>query len=105
MVLAPNGKTLYVLTPRGVVPIRTASGTVLPTINVPHLLTFTVMAITPDSRTIYVGAATFRYGTVNGHRMPVKTVTAGVVPISTATDTAGRFINLGGDPYSVAFAP
>ncbi len=100
MVLAPDGKTLYVLTPRGIVPIRTASGTVLPTIEVPHLTTFTVIAITPDSRRIYVGAAISHRA--SGRRWP-KIVTAGVVPVNTATRTVGRFINLGGDPFSIAF--
>jgi YVTN family beta-propeller protein len=102
MVLAPDGKFLYVLTPRGVLPISTASGAVLPTIKVPHLYTFTVMAITPDSRTIYVGAAiTHRKA---GQRFPA-TVTAGVVPISTATGTAGSYINLGTEPNAIIFAP
>ncbi|HTZ92475.1 MAG TPA: hypothetical protein VMB74_08785 [Streptosporangiaceae bacterium] len=102
MVLAPNGRMLYVLTPRGIVPIRTASGTVLPTIKVPHLYTFTVMAITPDGRTIYVGADFTRRKP--GHPFP-SVVTAGVVPVSTSTDTAGPFINLGKGPESIAFGP
>jgi len=105
MVLAPNGKTLYVLTPRGVVPIRTASGTVLPTIKVPYLYAFDVIAITPDSRTIYVGAnITKGFRKVKQLRVPV-IAARGIVPISTATNTAGHFINLGGDPFSITFAP
>jgi DNA-binding beta-propeller fold protein YncE len=101
--MTPNGKTLYVLTPRGVIPIRTASGTVLPMIRVPKLENFTELAITPDGRTIYVGAAITRPYRFHGHKFP-KTVGGGVVPISTATNTAGHFINLGGTPLAITFA-
>ncbi len=105
MEIAPNGKRLYVISTHGVVPISTASGAVLPTIRVPDLYPFDLMAITPDSRTIYVGAEV-----VNGfrrfHRVRIPNIVArGVIPISTATNTAGHFINLGGAPFSVAFAP
>jgi YVTN family beta-propeller protein len=103
MALTPDGKTLYVLTPRGVVPIRTASGTVLPTISVPKLCGLTDIAITPDSRTIYVGACITRPRTVHGVKLR-KIVGGGVVPISTATNTAGRFINLGAEPVAITFA-
>ena len=41
--------------------------------------------IAPDGRTVYVGAS------------------KGVVPVSTATNTAGRAISLGGLPFSIAF--
>jgi len=105
MEVAPNGQILYVLTPGGVVPIRTASGAVLPTIKVPGLYTFSVMAITPDSRTIYVGAnITKGIRKVGRLRIPI-IVARGVVPISTTTGTAGRFINLGTDPNAINFAP
>jgi hypothetical protein len=105
MELAPNGQRLYVLTPGGVVPIRTANGAVLPTIKVPGLYTFSVMAITPDSRTIYVGAnITKGSRKVGGLRMPI-VVARGVVPISTTTGTAGHFINLGTDANAISFAP
>jgi hypothetical protein len=98
--LTPNGKTIYVLTPRGVIPIRTASRTVLPMIRVPKLENFTQLAITPDGRTIYVGAASLRK---RRNRSPVL-VAGGVVPISTATNTAGRLINLGAPPLAITFA-
>jgi hypothetical protein len=101
--MTPNGQTIYVLTPRGVVPIRTGSRSVLPIIKVPKLENFTQLSITPDGRTIYVGAAITRPVKFNGHKYP-KTVGGGVVPISTATNTAGRFINLGGTPLSITFA-
>jgi YVTN family beta-propeller protein len=113
MQLTPNGKRLYVLTPRGIVPVRTATGTVLPTIKVPHLYTYSLIAITPDSRTIYVGTATERrtYYTGparKGKRRPHFTMevsaSGGVVPISTATDTVGRFIYLGAEPDAISFA-
>ena len=103
MALTPNGKTIYVLTPRGVVPIRAASRTVLPRINVPKLALFTVLAITPDGRTIYVGASTTR--SRRWHRRKLRVVVGGgVVPISTATNTAGRFIDLGATAASITFA-
>jgi DNA-binding beta-propeller fold protein YncE len=101
--MTPNGKTIYVLTPRGVIPIKTASRRVLPMIKVPKLENFTELAITPDGRTIYVGAAITRPVKFDGHKYP-KTVGGGVVPISTATNTAGGFINLGGTPLAITFA-
>jgi DNA-binding beta-propeller fold protein YncE len=104
MALTPNGKTIYVLTPRGVVPIRTASRTVLRRIGVPKLDLFTQLAITPDGRTIYVGARITRPRMYRGHKLQ-QTVGGGVVPISTATNTAGRFINLGGTVAAITFAP
>ena len=104
MALTPDGKTLYVITPRGVVPISTASTTVLPIINVPKLDLFTDLAITPDGRTIYVGARITRPRMYRGHKVQ-QTVGGGVVPISTATNTAGRFINLGGTVAAITFAP
>ena len=103
LTLAPDGKMLYVFTPRGVVPIRTGSGAVLPRIDVPKLCPFAAAAITPDGGTIYVGACITRIHVVQGHRLRV-IVGGGVVPISTATNTAGHFINLGQEPTAVTFA-
>src|SRR5258708_10273849 len=104
MALAPNGKTIYVLTPRGVVPISTTSRTVLRRISVPKLDLFTQLAITPDGRAIYVGARITRPRIYRGHKLQ-QTAGGGVVPISTATNTAGRFINLGGTVAAITFAP
>jgi hypothetical protein len=105
MALTPDGKTLYVLTQQGVIPISTASGTVLPIIDVPRLCTGgTDFAITPDGKTIYVGACitqTEKQGSVTASGVIVG---GGVVPISTATNTAGPFINLGQQPVSITFA-
>jgi DNA-binding beta-propeller fold protein YncE len=100
--MTPNGKTIYVLTPRGVIPIRTGSRTVLPMIKVPKLANFTELAITPDGRTIYVGAAISRIYRSHGRKFR-QYVGGGVVPISTATNMAGRFISLGGTPVSITF--
>jgi YVTN family beta-propeller protein len=113
MELAPNGKTLYALAPNGVVPIKTATGAVLPTINVPHLYTYSLIAITPDSRTIYVGVAPERRtiyvgrakkGKPRAHFTIEVPTSGGVVPISTATNTVGRFIYLGAEPDAINFA-
>jgi DNA-binding beta-propeller fold protein YncE len=101
--MTPNGKTIYVLTPRGVIPIRTASRRVLPMIKVPKLCNFTELAITPDGRTIYVGGCTTRTRRWHGHKYP-QVVGGGVIPISTATNTAGRFINLGAPALAITFA-
>jgi DNA-binding beta-propeller fold protein YncE len=106
MLITPNGKTLYVLTPRGVVPIRTADGKILPIIGVPKMVSFADAAITPDGKTIYVGAAAIRRrdGTFGG-RPQYKEIGGGVVLVSTATNTAGQFINLGDPPVDITFAP
>jgi len=98
--LAPNGKMMYALSPRGVVPIRTASRTVLPMITVPKIEPVTELAITPDGKTIYVGAFARRLPAQHGITLSSG---GGVVPISTATDTAGRFINLGAPPNAFTF--
>jgi DNA-binding beta-propeller fold protein YncE len=85
--LTPNGKTIYVLTPRGVIPIRTASRTVLPMIAIPDVEnpSFDPFVITPDGRAVWVAT------------------NAGILPISTATNTAGSLIKVGA-PGSIAFA-
>jgi DNA-binding beta-propeller fold protein YncE len=97
--LAPNGKMMYALSPRGVVPIRTASRTVLPMIKVPQIEPITELAIAPNGKTIYVGTSTRR------SRQGGLTLDSGggVVPISTATNTAGPVINLGSPPAAVTF--
>jgi DNA-binding beta-propeller fold protein YncE len=105
MLITPNGKTLYVLTPRGVVPIRTATGKVLPIIGVPKMDNVADAAFTPDGRTIYVGAVIVRRDGTFGGRPVYKQVGGGVVPISTVTNTAGPFINLGDPPVDMTFAP
>jgi len=99
--LAPNGKTMYALSPRGVVPIRTASRTVLPMISVPKIQPATEISISPDGKTIYVGAFIHRLPAQHGITLHSG---GGVVPISTATNTAGRVINLGVSPWGVVFA-
>ena len=97
--LAPNGKMMYALSPRGVVPIRTASRTALPMIKVPQIEPVTELAIAPNGKTIYVGAST-RRSRQGGLTMDSG---GGVVPISTATNTAGQVINLGSPPAAVTF--
>jgi DNA-binding beta-propeller fold protein YncE len=77
VVFTPNGKTAYDLAvPRAVTPISTATGKAGKTIT---LLGAEGMAITPDSKTAYV-------------------VAGKVVPISTATNTPGTPIRVGGYP-------
>jgi len=98
--LAPNGKTMYALSPRGIVPIRTASRAVLPMINVPKIQPITELAISPDGKTIYVGAFIHRLPAQHGMTLHSG---GGVVPISTATNTAGQVINLGVSPWGVVF--
>jgi DNA-binding beta-propeller fold protein YncE len=104
MLIAPSGKTLYVFTGRGVVPIKTGSGEVLPIIGVPGMAAFADAAITPNGNTIYVGAAILGRRKIAGHWFR-GVVGGGVVPISTATNTAGRFISLGFWPSSITFEP
>ena len=106
--LTPSGKTIYVLTPRGVIPITTASRRVLPMISVPKLCNPTSLAITPDGSTIYVGGCITQtrkwYGPGRRvHKIPA-VVGGGVIPISTATNTAGQFINLGEQAVTITFA-
>jgi DNA-binding beta-propeller fold protein YncE len=88
--LTPDGKTVYVLTPRGVVPIRTDSRTVLPMIRIPNIALppdpSSPFTITPDGRTVYVATTT------------------GILPISTATNTAGNPIDLGMGAGAITFA-
>lgn len=102
ILITPNGKTLYVFTGRGVVPIETATGKVLPIIGVPRMSNFADAAVTPDGKTIYVGAAIWGSRKILGHWTHA-VVGGGVVPINTATNTVGRFINLGGTPFAFAF--
>jgi YVTN family beta-propeller protein len=93
IVFLPDGTTAYVLTntlaggPGTVIPIRTATNTVLAPITVgqdPRAL-----AITPDGKTIYV--TNYQSGTVT--------------PILTATNTALAPIRVGGNPWAIAITP
>jgi DNA-binding beta-propeller fold protein YncE len=104
MLITPDGKTLYVFTGRGVVPIKTGTGQVLPIVGVPRMAAFADAAITPNGNTIYVGAAVLGRRKIAGHWLR-GVVGGGVVPISTATNTAGRFISLGFWPASITFGP
>jgi YVTN family beta-propeller protein len=102
MVMAPNGKRLYVMSTRGVVPISTARAIALPTIKVPHLYTYSLIAITPNGRTIYVGVAP-KHRRLGRFTM-ADTASAGIVPVNTATGMVGRFIYLGAEPDAISFA-
>jgi YVTN family beta-propeller protein len=91
MVIAPNGKTGYVL---GMVNTVTAINTVTnkagKTITVgPPSVQPEAMAITPDGKTVYV----VNYGNNT------------VVPINTATSKAGRAIKVGAYPLFIAITP
>jgi YVTN family beta-propeller protein len=94
VVLTPDGKTAYVaLNARcpgchgSVVPVSTSTYRVGPAIKVASILPAT-MAITPSGKTLYVGD--WDSGTVT--------------PIRTATDTAGKPIDTGANPFGVAMA-
>jgi YVTN family beta-propeller protein len=94
VVLAPDGKTAYVAlnltcpSCRGsVVPVSTSTYRVGPAIKVASILPAT-MAITPNGKALYVGD--WDSGTVT--------------PIRTATDTAGKPIDTGANPFGVAMA-
>jgi YVTN family beta-propeller protein len=94
VVLAPDGKTAYVALNltcpacRGsVVPVSTSTYRVGPAIKVASIVPAT-MAITPNGKTLYVGD--WDSGTVT--------------PISTATNTAGKPIETGANPFAVAMA-
>lgn len=92
---SPSGTYVYAFTPRGVLPIRTASGKVLPRIDVPKMAGFAAVAISPDGSTIYVAADITKNQKVIG---------GGVVPVSTATRTAGSRINVG-HVFAITFVP
>jgi YVTN family beta-propeller protein len=94
VVLAPDGKTAYVALNapcpgcRGsVIPVSTSTYRVGAAIKVASILPAT-MAITPNGKTLYVGD--WDSGTVT--------------PIRTATNTAGKPIKTGANPFSVAMA-
>jgi DNA-binding beta-propeller fold protein YncE len=90
MAFAPDGRTAYVAGMNIVTPINTATGRPGRPIHV-HCCAIS-MAITPNGKTIYVGTSDTAY--------------CAVVPISTATRTAGTPIWLGGrPPEEMAMAP
>jgi YVTN family beta-propeller protein len=94
--ITPDGKTVYVdgqITPsnRGyIVPVAVATGTVGKAIIVPGI-PFT-MAVTPDGRTLYA----LRPGGTPTRPM------GDVIPVSTATNKAGRAIDTGMRPVAIA---
>ncbi|HEX4064190.1 MAG TPA: YncE family protein [Streptosporangiaceae bacterium] len=87
MVLAPDGKTLYISTDHGVVPVSTATGKAGQAIGGRPVYQ---MVITPSGKTVYVN----NLGGSDG----------AIVPISTATKTAGKPI-LKGDYSKIGLSP
>jgi DNA-binding beta-propeller fold protein YncE len=87
MVVAPDGKTLYVGTDHGVMPVSTATGKVGKTVGGRPA---EEMVITPDGKTVYIA-------NLGGSG-------AAIVPISTATDTAGKPI-LKGSYSKIGLSP
>lgn len=102
MAITPSGKRLYVVYNRlggtgisYVVPIRTAASTALRRIHIARWLNS--IAITPDGTTAYVTRDRFSR---HGSDIPGK-----VVPIDTATGTAGLGILVGLRPTVIAITP
>ena len=96
-VITPDGRTVYVggalagTSPRGfIVPVSTATGRAGKAIMIRGAPS--VMAVTPDGKTLYVLCA----GNV------VAGAPQEVVPVNTATNTAGRPINTGLQPTGIA---
>ena len=91
MLIAPNGKTLYVGDWDGgtVTPIRTATNTVGRPIKTGPIPFTVTMAITPNSKTLYV----------------VNEGPGTVTPINTATNTAGKNIKVGVTPAAIVITP
>jgi YVTN family beta-propeller protein len=101
MAVTPNGQALYVAYNRlggtrisYVVPISTATNTALPRIDTARGLNS--IAITPDGTTAYVTRDRYR----NGFDIPGQ-----IVPINTATNTAGRGILVGLRPTVIGITP
>jgi hypothetical protein len=129
VVISPGGGTAYVLSPRAVTPINTATNKAGAPIYLPDSIGYASdIALTPNGKTIYVLASrgvipirtasrsvlpmitvprlqpwTDEYMTPDGRTVYVDTAT-GVVPISTATNTAGKLINAGAPGLTVIFA-
>jgi DNA-binding beta-propeller fold protein YncE len=82
--ITPNGRTAYIATDGGVVPLATATGTPGPAIAVDA----TSIAITPNGKTVWV------------------TTPAGtIVPIPTATKTPGTPLPIGARAAAIAITP
>lgn len=89
--LTPDGKTLYLADSQGITPVNLASGSAGKSISVGKSQAgFLHIAITPDGKTAYV-VVWGEPGTV--------------VPIATATNTAGTPIEVGDGPYAIAITP
>jgi DNA-binding beta-propeller fold protein YncE len=94
--MTPDGKTAYIGDGhhRTVIPVATATNTVGRPIKISG--TPVAIAITPDGKTAYVATAAYLAGSCPG--CPVGTV----IPVATATNTAGRPINIGRIPKGIA---
>ena len=98
MVAAPDGRTLYVLNDNGetITPVRTATGTALHPIGIPGLgigETGDSIAITPDSKTVYViGAARTGSGTLTPIRgdHALKPIVVPLTPMSLTLGPDGK---------------
>jgi DNA-binding beta-propeller fold protein YncE len=92
IVFTPDSRTAYVMTYHGVAPVSLRAGKAGSLIKAfaPYAI-----AITKDGRTVYVVNFAHAYTTGQGS----------VVPISTATNTAGKEILVGGNPGALAITP
>jgi YVTN family beta-propeller protein len=106
LAITPDGKTVYVTWsgPYGpgeqVIPVRTATATVLPAIGIRRWPTAIVMS--PDGKTVYVASAgmgatgcSARASCLSATAAKRADKPAAVTPISTATNTAGPLTGLG----------
>jgi len=96
--ITPDGKTAYIAdgNHHKVIPVATATNTPGTPIKING--TAVAIAITPDGKTAYVATSAYIAGSCPG--CPV----GSVIPVATATGTAGEPINIGRTPRGIAFA-
>jgi DNA-binding beta-propeller fold protein YncE len=97
--ITPDGKTAYIADGhhRTVIPVATATNTAGRPIKING--TPVAIAFTPDGRTAYIATAAYIAGSCAGCAVGT------VIPVSTATNTAGTPINIGRIPKGIAIAP
>jgi DNA-binding beta-propeller fold protein YncE len=92
---SPNGTTAYVVSYSEVTPIATATNTAGPPIKTGNRADGIV--ITPDGKTAYVANASKEF--IRGGKPVMRPGT--VTPITLATNTPGKPIKVGKDPYGL----